>query len=98
MGVQVVRSGEVRVQHPFQEGEGPGAPGGPGQVGELLRGECRHHDPATVRGSEVAGEPAVMRPGWMKLGQEGELASEGVSEVFCRPQSRRVTGHEAHRR
>jgi hypothetical protein len=45
----------------------------------------------------VIADPDVMRPGWLRLGQEGEMASESVSAVFCGPQRRRVTGHEAHR-
>jgi hypothetical protein len=46
----------------------------------------------------VSAGPVVTRPGRLRLGREGEMASEGVSEVFCGPQSRRVTGHGAHRR
>jgi hypothetical protein len=38
MGIQVAAGGEVRVQHAFQEGEGPGELGRLGEVGELLPG------------------------------------------------------------
>jgi hypothetical protein len=59
MGTQVAAGGKIRVQRAFQEREGPGEPGCLGEIGELLPGECRHHDPFTVRGGEVAGEAAL---------------------------------------
>jgi hypothetical protein len=61
MGIQVAARREVRVQHTFQESEGPGEPGCSGEIGELLAGDRRHHDPFAVRGTKVAGEAVHVR-------------------------------------
>jgi hypothetical protein len=71
MGVQVATGREVGPQQAFQESEGSGQPGRTGEISELLAGECRHHDPGTVRGGEVAGEaatPVVRCAGRLGLG------------------------------
>jgi glucose-6-phosphate 1-dehydrogenase len=58
VGVQVIRRGEVRAQHPFQEREGPGEPDDRDELGELLLGQGGHHDRFAVRGGKVTGEAA----------------------------------------
>jgi hypothetical protein len=98
MGIQVAAGGEVGRKQAFQESEGPAEPGCPGQVHELLPGQCRHHDPFTVRSAKVAGEaalrPDVMHRGGRGFGADGKVAGDSTGEVFRRHKRRVVPGHE----
>src|ERR1700683_2133892 len=92
MDVAVSAGGEVGAEQLLREGEAPGEPRDPREVGDLPPAQYRHDDPVPVRGAEVTGEAAIrvaadpdlVHPGPLGLGQEAEMAAERAGHVLRR--------------